>query len=155
MPALLDLYASNKELQPRERLVAIAKMFLGTPYEFGGKDARPLDGAHGFGRVKTIDCSGLVRAVYDECFPKLGFGSRDDLNVAKFRIEDLFVTVNSPRIGDIVCWDAHMGIVVDRDAGLFIHAPHTGDRVKISPYSSDYWAGAPNRLFRCLKALSW
>ena len=155
MPAILDLYASTKQLPPRERIVGLAYMYLGTPYEYGGKSARPLDGAHGVSKQRTIDCSGFVRNVYDEAFPSLGLGVRDDLNVATFRVTDMFKDVDAPMIGDIVCWESHMGIVYDRDKGLFIHAPHTGDVVKISPYASGYWAGMPSRLFRRLKSLDF
>jgi cell wall-associated NlpC family hydrolase len=155
MPAILDLYAATKQLSPRERIVGLARMYLGTPYGYGSKAARPLDGAHGVGERRTIDCSGFVRNVYDEAFPNLGLGVRDDLNVATFRVTDLFKDVTAPMIGDIVCWDSHMGIVSDRDKGLFIHAPHTGDVVKVSEYASGYWNGMPNRLFRQLKTLDF
>ena len=153
MPAIIDLYAATKELPPRERIVGLARMYLGTRYEYGGKSAHALDGAHGVGTPGTIDCSGLVRNVYDEAFPELGLGARDDLNVATFRVIDLFKDVEAPLNGDIICWTGHMGIVVDSTAGLFIHAPHTGDIVRVTPYATGYWSGVPSRLFRRLKTL--
>jgi cell wall-associated NlpC family hydrolase len=154
MPAILDLYVATKQLPPAERIVGIARLYLGTPYEYGGKSARALDGAHGVGHLRSIDCSGFVCNVYDEAFPDLGFGVRDDLNVASFRVLDLFKDTADAGVGDIVCWDGHMGIVSNPQTGVFIHAPHTGDVVKTSKYADGYWAGVPNRIFRRLKSIA-
>src|SRR6267142_5785306 len=98
------------------------------------KAARPIDGAHGVGKLRKIDCSGFVRNVYDEVFREEGLASRSDLNVAKFKVVDLFVDVTDPLAGDIICWNEHMGIVYDHGKKLFIHAPHTGDHVRVSSY---------------------
>ena len=147
MPSIVDLYVSTRQLPLRERIIGIARLYLGTPYGYGEKGARPIDGAHGVGKIRKIDCSGFVRNVYDEVFPALGLGARFDLNVAKFRVVDLFVDVDDPQAGDIICWSEHMGIVYDPAKKLFIHAPHTGDHVRIS----DYWPGP--WLFRRWKAL--
>ena len=137
MPAIVDLYAATRQLPTRERIIGIAQIYLGTPYGFGEKNARPLDGAHGVGKPRKIDCSGFVRNVYDEVFPEQGLSARTDLNVAKFRVVELFVDAAEPLAGDIICWNEHMGIVYDPAKKLFIHAPHTGDHVRIS----DYWPG--------------
>jgi hypothetical protein len=53
----------------------------------------------------------------------------------------LFEDVTEPQAGDIVCWDAHMGIVYNTERKEFIHAPHTGDHVRIAEYGSGYWGG--------------
>jgi cell wall-associated NlpC family hydrolase len=152
MPALIDLYSKTRQLPLRERIVGIAWLYVGTPYGFGEKSARPLDGAHGVGKVRKIDCSGFVRNVYDEVFPEQGLSARYDLNVATFRVVDLFEDVTEPQAGDIVCWDAHMGIVYNTERKEFIHAPHTGDHVRIAEYGSGYWGGLP-KMFRRWKNL--
>jgi len=148
MPAIIDLYAKTLALPPRERIIGIAQLYVGTPYGYGDKAARPIDGAHGVGKLRKIDCSGFVRNVYDEVFPEQGLSSRSDLNVAKFKVVDLFVDVTDPLAGDIICWNEHMGIVYDHGKKLFIHAPHTGDHVRVSSYWPGPW------LFRRWKELA-
>jgi cell wall-associated NlpC family hydrolase len=105
-------------------VVGIAMQYLGTPYVWGG--ASP----GGF------DCSGLVMYVYAQVgvslphssYAQYGYGSP----VARSDLQP----------GDLVFFDGlgHVGIYVG--GGSFIHAPHTGDVVKISSltgwYSSTY-----------------
>lgn len=94
----------------------IALRYLGIPYQWGG--ASPSTG---------FDCSGLVMYVYEQLGIKLphqaaaqfGYGApvpRDQLQP-----------------GDLVFFDglSHVGIYIG--GGEIVHAPHTGDVVKISP----------------------
>jgi peptidoglycan DL-endopeptidase CwlO len=109
-------------------VVGIAMQYLGTPYVWGG--ASP----GGF------DCSGFIQYVYNQVGVSLphhaasqfGYGtpvSRDQLQP-----------------GDLVFFDGlgHAGIYVG--GGSFVHAPHTGDVVKVSSmydswYSSTFVGG--------------
>jgi cell wall-associated NlpC family hydrolase len=101
-------------------VVGIAMQYLGTPYVWGG--ASP----GGF------DCSGLVMYVYAQVgvslphssYAQYGYGSP----VARSDLQP----------GDLVFFDGlgHVGIYVG--GGSFIHAPHTGDVVKISSLSGWY-----------------
>jgi len=103
-------------------VVGVAMRYLGVPYVWGG--ASP----------SGFDCSGLVMYAFAQIgislphssYAQYGYGtpvSRGDLQP-----------------GDIVFFDGlgHVGIYVG--GGSFIHAPHTGDVVKISSLSGWYAA---------------
>jgi len=102
------------------RAVAIAEQFLGVRYVWGG--ASPLSG---------FDCSGLVMYVYSQLGIHLTHfsGAQWDEGTRILSPADL-----AP--GDLVFFDpgpsgpGHVGIYIG--GGEFIHAPHTGDVVKIS-----------------------
>jgi cell wall-associated NlpC family hydrolase len=99
--------------------VALAYRFLGVPYVWGGES--PL----GF------DCSGLTMYVYGQLGIKLGhytgFQYYAGLRVTRDQLEP----------GDLVFFHANSAGVPQHEGmyignGSFIHAPHTGDVVKIS-----------------------
>ena len=105
------------------QVVSIAMQYLGVPYVWGG--ASPSTG---------FDCSGFTMYVYAQIGISLphhaasqyGYGvpvSRDDL-----------------QLGDLVFFDGlgHEGMYIG--GGQFIHAPHTGDVVKISSLYEDWYA---------------
>ena len=106
-------------------VVAIAMRYLGTPYVWGG--ASP----GGF------DCSGLVAYVYAQVGVSLPHYTGAQWNVG------VAVSRSDLQPGDLVFFDGlgHVGIYIG--GGEFIHAPHTGDVVKISSlgesgYGSSY-----------------
>ncbi len=92
----------------------IALHYLGVPYLWGG--ATPA----GF------DCSGLVMYVYAQ----LGI-SLPHYAAAQYQLGTA-VPFDQLQPGDLVFFDAldHVGIYIG--GGQFVHAPHTGDVVKIS-----------------------
>jgi peptidoglycan DL-endopeptidase CwlO len=107
----------------RTDVVAIALRYLGIPYRWAG--ASPSTG---------FDCSGLVMYVYAQVgislphssYAQWGMGtpvSRADLEP-----------------GDLVFFngESHVGIYIG--GGQFVHAPHTGDVVKISSLDESWYA---------------
>ena len=101
-------------------VVGIAMQYLGTPYVWGG--ASP----GGF------DCSGFAMYVYAQVGISLPHNA-----AMQYSSVGVSVSRDDLQAGDLVFFDGlgHMGIYIG--GGQFIHAPHTGDVVKIS-YMSDH-----------------
>ena len=105
------------------RAAAIAKRYVGVPYRWGGSSP-----ATGF------DCSGFVMYVYAKVGVSLPHNA-----AAQYRYGRP-VSRAHLAAGDLVFFDGlgHVGIYVGR--GRFIHAPHTGDAVKISSLHDSWYA---------------
>jgi len=121
-PSLVGGNYSNNDV------IAYATQFLGIPYLWGGTSPRT-----GF------DCSGFTQYVYAHFGISLGRTTYDQINngssISKSELKpgDLvfFGTINNPH---------HMGIYMGDN--YYIHAPRTGDVVKISPMTrSDFIKG--------------
>jgi cell wall-associated NlpC family hydrolase len=104
-------------------VVGIAMQYLGVPYVWGGASPR------GF------DCSGLVMYVFAQIGVSLPHSSYAQYNMGSA------VSMGQLEPGDLVFFTgaSHVGIYIG--GGQFIHAPHTGDVVKISSLSG-YYASA-------------
>lgn len=105
-------------------IVNYAMQFLGVPYVYGGTSPA------GF------DCSGLVYYCYHH------FGYSVNRTAAGLAYNG--TSVSSLRAGDVLLFTStdgsyigHTGIYIGN--GQFIHAPHTGDVVKISNLSDSYY----------------
>jgi peptidoglycan DL-endopeptidase CwlO len=103
-------------------VVGIAMQYLGTPYVWAGSSPG------GF------DCSGLVMFVYSQVGVYLPHNAAAQYNYG--------VPVSRDQLepGDLVFFDGlgHVGIYIG--GGQFIHAPHTGDVVKISSLDESWYA---------------
>ena len=101
-------------------VVGIAMQYLGVPYVWGGSTPR------GF------DCSGFVSYV----FAQIGV-SMPHSSYSQFAMGTP-VSIGQLQAGDLVFFTgaSHVGIYIG--GGQFIHAPHTGDVVKISSLSGYY-----------------
>jgi peptidoglycan DL-endopeptidase CwlO len=111
------------------QVIAIAMQYLGVPYVWGG--ASPSQG---------FDCSGLTSFAYAQIGVSLPHHAASQYNYG------VPVSRDDLQPADLVFFNGlgHMGMYIG--GGQFIHAPHTGDVVKISSlYESWYastWVGA-------------
>ncbi|WP_315116786.1 NlpC/P60 family protein [uncultured Clostridium sp.] len=106
-------------------IVAYASNFLGTPYQWGGNGP------------SNFDCSGFTRYVYAHFGINIPRVSEDQQNFGAS------VSRDNLEPGDLVFFGSpahHVGIYVGNNA--YIHAPRTGDVIKISPLTRSDYSGA-------------
>ena len=108
-------------------LVLNAMGFLGVPYKFGGST------------VETgFDCSGFVRAVFEQSVGKVLPRRAEEQAAATEQ-----VARSDIKPGDLVFFNtmkrafSHVGIYVGD--GKFIHAPRTGSYVRVEDMRQAYW----------------
>ena len=100
---------------PRSEVVSIAKRYLGAPYVWAASGPN------------SFDCSGLTMFVYRQVGVSLPHSSRAQINCGQR------VSRGNLQPGDLVFFGSpihHVGIYVG--GGMYLHAPRTGDVVKIS-----------------------
>lgn len=133
------------------RLVAVARGQVGIPYAWGGgRGTGPSEGfAAGHGTV-GFDCSGLVLfAAYQASGGTIRLPHSADLQTR----QGSAVPVDQLRPGDVISFTRageaeahHVAIYVG--AGLMVHAPQTGTRVRIESLRTPYWEGQQWRAVR-------
>jgi cell wall-associated NlpC family hydrolase len=121
-------------------LVVTAMGFLGVPYKRGGNSAET-----GF------DCSGFVRAIYEQTVGLL-LPRRADQQAAATQAIDK----KELQPGDLVFFNtmrrkfSHVGIYVGDNK--FIHAPRSGAEVRVEDMGVSYWARRFNGARRVAEA---
>jgi cell wall-associated NlpC family hydrolase len=105
------------------QVIAIAMQYLGIPYVWGG--ASPSQG---------FDCSGLTTYAFAQIGVSLPHHAASQYNYG------VPVSRDDLQPADLVFFNGlgHMGMYIG--GGQFIHAPHTGDVVKISSIYEDWYA---------------
>ncbi len=103
-------------------VVGIALQYLGTPYVWGASGP------------SAFDCSGFTAYVYAQVGVSLPH------NAAAQYGYGVPVSRDQLQPGDLVFFDGlgHVGLYIGN--GQFVHAPHTGDVVKISSLSDSWYA---------------
>lgn len=121
-----------------DEVVAFASKFMGTPYLWGGATPALFDDA---GKYLSggFDCSGLVQYAYKNFSINLPRTTMDQVNVGES------VNIDSLQIGDLIYFRtnlsqpsqvSHVGIYTGNNN--FLHAPKTGDVIKISQLTGYY-----------------
>ncbi|MEV4670011.1 MULTISPECIES: C40 family peptidase [Actinomadura] len=110
---------------------------LGVPYSWGGGTASgPSYGTAQGANIKGFDCSGLTLYAYAQVGINLPHYTGAQYNAGTH------VSMSQLRPGDLVFFHAdlhHMGLYIGN--GKMVHAPQTGDVVKISPLAGRPFAG--------------
>ncbi|MDO8457161.1 MAG: C40 family peptidase [Burkholderiaceae bacterium] len=108
-------------------LVVNAMGFLGVPYKWGGNSAET-----GF------DCSGFVRAIYEQSVGLMLPRKAEQQAAATQKIEKTDL-----KPGDLVFFNtmrrafSHVGIYIGD--GKFIHSPRAGSEVRVESMGLSYW----------------
>ncbi|MFD0690937.1 C40 family peptidase [Actinomadura fibrosa] len=134
-------YATLAPTGSRRGTVAVraALRWLGTPYAWGG--GGPSGPTYGFAQgagIKGFDCSGLTQYAWAQAGATLPRVAADQYNagphIARTALQpgDLLFFATQPNRPATI---HHVGIYLGH--GRMIHAPQTGDVVRISPFTSN------------------
>jgi cell wall-associated NlpC family hydrolase len=110
---------------PRSDIISVARKYLGARYVWGATGPN------------TFDCSGFTSYVYRQVGVSIPRVSRDQINAGER------VSRKDLAPGDLVFFGSpihHVGMYIG--GGMMIHAPSSGDVVKISPAFRSNYTGA-------------
>jgi len=119
----------------RETVLETALGQLGRPYRYGGGDG---DG---------FDCSGLVQFVYAQA------GVQLPRTAAQQSAQGAHISLDDAAPGDLVFFriggGTHVTIYVGDDR--VVHAPSTGQEVRVTSITNDYWRDHLSEVVRVLR----
>jgi cell wall-associated NlpC family hydrolase len=124
--AASPLTGTSAEL--RQSAAQLALSYLGMPYLWGGES--PETG---------FDCSGLVQYVYGRHGVRVPRVAEDQADVGYPVPPDQLAPGDAVFFADSTGYIHHEGLYIG--GGLFVHAPKTGDVIKISSLGESYYAG--------------
>ena len=116
--------SGTRDTNTNSDVIEYAKKFLGVPYSYGGNGP------------DSFDCSGFAKYVYSN------FGVSLSRTTYSQVLDGTYVERSNLAAGDLVFFApsgsvSHVGIYISD--GQFIHAPQTGDVVKISSMNDGYY----------------
>ena len=94
--------------------VAIAELFLGTPYRWGGRD------------TIGIDCSALLQLSYQTYGENIPRNTSQQVKLRKKYIRD----IDDLKRGCVVFWKGHVGIMIDKFNCIHANAFHMQTEVE-------------------------
>lgn len=120
-----EVYTPPSNSGGGQAIVNAAYAYLGVPYVWGGMSS------------SGVDCSGLVALAHRAIGVSLAHSSGSQGAGGK-----AVANMAAALPGDVVCYSGHVGIYIG--GGQMIHAPQTGDVVKVSnvygsPWFRRYW----------------
>ena len=121
--------ASSFHVRPvaAKAIVKTARSQIGKPYRYGGEDPK-----------RGFDCSGLVWWSYQQNGSSIPRSARTQFELGR-RVKSTDL-----QAGDLVFFDtsgaapSHVGIMVDDER--FVHAPSTGEKVRLDTLKTVYWS---------------
>lgn len=119
------------------KMARAAMKWQGTPYSWGGGNAKgPTYGIAQGANIKGFDCSGLTLWAAAQIGVKLSHYTGSQWN------EGRKIPASQARAGDLIFFNPglhHVGIYLG--GGLMLHAPQTGDVVRVAPIAGRSIAG--------------
>ena len=116
----------NKKKDVNKEIIKLAKSYLGVKYRWGGNS------------MNGIDCSGFVKNVYSKEI-KLPRTSGQQFKLGKK------ITKKNSKKGDLIFFSdskrhiGHVGIIIDPEKNLMIHASMGAKKVLITNYNKPYY----------------
>lgn len=128
-PASFPASAEAPALMSHDDMVMVALSLIGTPYKFGGSD--PDSG---------FDCSGLVKYILGLSSTVVVPRSSDEM----YRMGGHTITLDELKAGDLIFF--HIGktkrinhVAVYIGENRFVHAPSSGNQVRVDKLGDKYW----------------
>lgn len=120
---------AKSQLMSHDDMVMVALSLIGTPYKYGGNS--PETG---------FDCSGLVKYILGLSSPVVVPRSSDEM----YRMGGRTITLDELKAGDLIFFRIgkttrinHVAVYIGENR--FVHAPSTGNLVRVDKLGDKYW----------------